>query len=118
MPSSTDPHLVKSLHYHLSHKLSIRELRACGWFDYVNLDSQPTTSSVSLAADAFLYLSVSKGCWSGHVGVLVAVLAFLEEQTERQGSSADIQALKSLLEANPCDEAAVRAWFARTYPEH
>ena len=110
--------LSNSLHEACNRSRTRREpnpLIGWGWRDF-RVESEGRgrgEDAVHLAADAFVVLSFETGgAWRKATCVLQGVLAYLREEGFGTPSPEALRSLLALLQANPVDVEAVKAWFA------
>lgn len=108
--------LAKSLQVCLSQSAGLPTLRQLGWFELLQ-DDWPQTDVVSrVACEALFHLTIDEqGAWNGNQPVVIGLVTFLKQQTNKFPSSVELKDLKAMLESNPVDRRGVEQWFAMIY---
>lgn len=113
--AKTPDQIVKRIRGFLD-KVPVSRLRELGWFDFQNHDHPETSDVVTLAYNAFAYLSIGEdGNWNNAQDVLTAILAFLKAETGYSYSTSQLQELAVLLKEQPIRSKAVETWFEQTF---
>ena len=105
--------LAKSLQLCLSQALGgIGRLRQLGWFDLLQDDWPQSEVARRVACEALFHLAVDdEGHWDRNPAVIVGIVNFLKQQTDKFPTSVDLNDLKVMLGSTPVDRQGVEQWF-------
>ena len=109
--------LAKSLQLCLSNALGgLSRLRALGWFELLQDDWPQSETPYRVACEAMFHLAFDDaGRWEGNSALIVGLVTFLKQQTNKFPTSVDLNDLKAILESKPVDRAGVEQWFQMIY---
>jgi len=115
LPRTRDA-LLACLHLYLAEKVGTGMLRRLGWFDFRSLEPPDTNDPVVLAEEVLVYLCLQDvGRWNGVVGVITALLAFLEETVGTLPTSDQLHRLQAILDHDPVSRSDLHTWFDGVY---
>ena len=80
-------------------------------------DDWPTSEITSqIACDALFQLAFDDELrWNQNSAIVVGIVNFLKQQTNKFPTSVDLKDLKAMLESNPIDRRGVEQWFQMVY---
>lgn len=108
--------LAKSLQVSLSQSAGLPTLRQLGWFELLQDDWPQSESPSHVACEALFHLTIDdQGVWNGNPSVVIGLVTFLKQQTNKFPTSVDLKDLKAMLESTPVDRKGVEQWFAMVY---
>ena len=103
--------LAKALSPFLGEDFTYEDLRARGWFTFLQFDRPLTNDPIEMACEAWLYM-FRDADHSTRLHALRRVVAYICFQSGRPMPSAGaIRAASGLLATPALDNEAVRAWF-------
>jgi hypothetical protein len=109
--------LAKSLQLCLSQSLGgMPRLRQLGWFELLQDNWPQTEVAWRVACEALFHLAIDRESrWDGNIAVIVGILNFLKQQTEKSPSARDLQDFKQMLQSVPVPRTGVENWFEMIY---
>ena len=107
--SEMELHLRETVH-------PARRLLELGWRDFRSLDHPETADAVTMAGEAFFYVSLdADGNWNGAIDVLAAIKAYLDGETGRESQAVDLVRLANVLRKRPVRRDELQNWFDSIY---
>ena len=108
--------LAKSLQVCLSQSAGLPTLRQLGWFELLQDDWPQAEFPSRVACEALFHLTIDDASvWNGNQSIVIGLVTFLKQQTNKFPTSVDLKDLKAMLESKPVDRRGVEQWFAMVY---